>query len=94
VLTKDALTTYGRSANKFRQAQIRKFGTLRICDLQTQSIFMICGLKAPQVRKYILFLLTNIVCHALIQLYNVKIVLKRRLGLFRDSVVLYFEEIC
>ncbi len=95
VLTKDVLTTDGRSANKFRQPQIRKCGTLRICGMRTQSIFVICGLKTPQVRKYILFFLTNIVCHALIQLYNVKIVLKRRLlGLFWDSGVLYFEEIC
>ncbi len=89
----------GRTANKFRKSRIRKFvdlynlldlraflkcGTLRICDLQTQSFIVICrfvickiaicgpklfaDIKLLQVRKYILFLLTNKAYSTLIQI--------------------------
>jgi hypothetical protein len=68
-----------RSANKLRISQIRKYAdinnlldlrtfhkidTVRIYDLRTQSC---CDLR-PQVRKYILFSLTNIAYHALIKI--------------------------
>jgi hypothetical protein len=74
------LTTGGRSANKFRKSQIRKFadlynllylrsirkyGYLQICDVLTQSYFVIDS-KLPQVRKCILFHLTNLAYNALL----------------------------
>ncbi len=68
-------TKCGRSANKFCKLQIRKFanlnnllhlrtfrncGTLRICDLWPNLFYLFTDLNLPQVRKYIIFLLTNI----------------------------------
>jgi hypothetical protein len=74
----------GRSANKFRKIlnpQIcgpsKKCGPLRICDLHPQSFIVIWRLKIFAVRKYLLFLLTNIAYNDLIQyVHNKKIVLK------------------
>jgi hypothetical protein len=72
----------GQSANNFRKSQIhkfgdliknnldlqtfRKFGTLQICDLRTQSFcdlwicnLWICYFRTSAIRKYVLFLLTH-----------------------------------
>ncbi len=88
----------GDLQNRFRKSQIRKFadltnllalrtfhqcGTLRICDLRSEPLFVICGfvicepnlfadLKLTQVRKDINFLLTSVA-------YTVQ---RRLLGLF------------
>ncbi len=52
------------------------------------NLVMICGLKLPQARKYILFLLTNIYYNALAQIVLYTIFPKRGLlGLFPDRIV-------
>jgi hypothetical protein len=87
--TDDQVITKGRSANKFRKLQIRKFANLNnvfdlrpsanaaLCGLKTQSFF-ISGLKtstSPQI-LYILFLLENITWNFLIQSTKLKIFFK------------------
>ncbi len=59
------------------------------------NLFVIWGLKVPQVRKYILVLLKNLAYKAIKNVYIKKNRVKRRLlGLFRDKVVQCFVDIC
>ncbi len=71
----------GRSENKFRKSQNRKFEDLKnLFDLppfrkcgtsRTQTFVWFTDLKLPQVRKYILFLFTkkHIMGNALVNIY-------------------------
>jgi hypothetical protein len=68
---------------------------LCIHNLWTQALF--ANLKLLQVRKYILFLFTNIEYNALVHVCTKKIFWKKDdlyKGLFWDRVVQYFVKIC
>ncbi len=57
----------GQPANKFRKSKIRKFTKLNnLLDLRTQSFFVICELKLPQVLKYR-------TCFSSLQIYHMKL---------------------
>jgi hypothetical protein len=74
---------------------------LFVCDLRTQYFLVICGtklfadLKRPQVRKYILFLLTKIAYSSLSQIStNLNIVLKPSFRTVLRQSCAVFVEIC